>query len=104
MYDFTADSAFPAEMRVAAYRAAAMDGGRCDAAVFGIAGRDPKPVPAERRAPGELPPARVQVWHWKDLRQFHQQEVYVGSGSPAHDAGRVARRCAVGRAAVGRSI
>ena len=29
----------------------------------------------ERRAPGELAPARVQVWHWKDLREFHQQEV-----------------------------
>ena len=33
---------------------------------------------AERRAPGELPPARVQVWHWKDVREFHQQEVSAG--------------------------
>jgi hypothetical protein len=74
VYDFTTDNAFPANMRVAAYRAPQWteDGATL---VFGIAGRDPKPVPAERRAAGELPPARVQVWHWKDLRQFHQQEV-----------------------------
>ena len=73
-YDFTTDNTFPANMRVAAYRAPQWteDGATI---VFGIAGRDPKPVPAERRAAGELPPARVQVWHWKDLRQFHQQEV-----------------------------
>ena len=42
--------------------------------VFGVAPREPK-MTSERRAPGELPPARVQVWHWKDVRQFHQQEV-----------------------------
>jgi len=42
--------------------------------VFGVAPREPKMIP-ERRAAGELPPARVQVWHWKDVREFHQQEV-----------------------------
>jgi dipeptidyl aminopeptidase/acylaminoacyl peptidase len=43
--------------------------------VFGVAPREPKVTSSERRAAGELPPARVQVWHWKDVRQFHQQEV-----------------------------
>lgn len=73
VYDFSNDTSFPADMRVAGYRAPQWsdDGAML---VFGIAARDPKIVP-ERRAPGELPPARVQVWHWKDLREFHQQEV-----------------------------
>ena len=72
-YDFSNDGSFPAGMRVAAYRAPqwAEDGSML---IFGIAPRDPKVV-AERRSPGELAPARVQVWHWKDLREFHQQEV-----------------------------
>jgi dipeptidyl aminopeptidase/acylaminoacyl peptidase len=72
-YDFSSDGSFPQLMRVAAYRAPewSEDGTRL---FFGIAPRDPRIVPV-RRAPGELPPARVQVWHWKDLREFHQQEV-----------------------------
>lgn len=63
----------PAPMRGAAYRPPqwSEDG---STVVFGIAPREPKTTP-EHRAPGELPPARVQVWHWKDVRQFHQQEV-----------------------------
>ena len=73
VYDFSADGAFPQLMRVASYRPLewSEDGARL---FFGIAPRDPRIVPV-RRAPGELPPARVQVWHWKDLREFHQQEV-----------------------------
>jgi dienelactone hydrolase len=73
-YDFTNDRSFPANMRVAAYRAPqwSEDGSTL---FFGIAARDPKPILADRRAPGELPPARVQIWHWKDVREFHQQEV-----------------------------
>ena len=73
VYDFSTDAAFPQLMRVASYRSLewSEDGARL---FFGIAPRDPKVVPV-RRAPGELPPARVQVWHWKDLREFHQQEV-----------------------------
>lgn len=72
-YDFSTDASFPQLMRVASYRALEWsdDGARL---FFGIAPHDPKIVTA-RRAPGELPPARVQVWHWKDLREFHQQEV-----------------------------
>src|SRR5207249_3630350 len=63
----------PAAIRGAAYRPPqwSEDGGTL---VFGVAPREPKATP-DRRAPGELPPARVQVWHWKDVRQFHQQEV-----------------------------
>jgi dienelactone hydrolase len=76
-YDFSHDAGFPKDMRVAAYRPVQwMDDG--NTIVFGIAPRDPKPVPAERRAPGEYAPARVQVWHWKDVREFHQQEVSAG--------------------------
>ena len=73
LYDFSNDVAFPKDQRVASYRRLEWsdDGSRL---FFGIAPRDPRIVPV-RRAPGELPPARVQVWHWKDLRQFHQQEV-----------------------------
>jgi dipeptidyl aminopeptidase/acylaminoacyl peptidase len=72
-YDFTTDAAFPKDMRVASYRTPqwSEDG---STVVFGIAPREPK-APRAQRAPGELPPARVQVWHWKDLREFHQQEV-----------------------------
>ncbi|MEP6494422.1 MAG: prolyl oligopeptidase family serine peptidase [bacterium] len=76
-YDFSSDAAFPKEMRVVAYRPAQWteDGSTI---VFGIAPREPKPVPPERRGPGEYAPARVQVWHWKDVREFHQQEVSAG--------------------------
>ena len=72
-YDFSNDRSFPAGERVASYRAPVWseDGATL---VFGIAPREPKATP-ERRAPGELPPAKVQVWHWKDVREFHQQEV-----------------------------
>ena len=38
---------------------------------FGVAPREPKVTVARA---GETP-ARVQVWHWKDVREFHQQEV-----------------------------
>lgn len=73
IYDFSADNSFPAGLRVASYRAPqwSEDGSTL---FFGAALREPKVTP-ERRAPGEPAPARVQVWHWKDLRQFHQQEV-----------------------------
>ncbi len=72
-YDFSNDHSFPAGLRVAAYRSPSWsdDGATL---FFGIAPREAKVTP-ERRAPGELPPARVQVWHWKDVREFHQQEV-----------------------------
>jgi dipeptidyl aminopeptidase/acylaminoacyl peptidase len=72
-YDFTADRSFPGGMRVASYRAPqwSEDGSTI---FFGIAPRDPK-IEIMRRGAGELPPARVQVWHAKDVRQFHQQEV-----------------------------
>jgi dienelactone hydrolase len=72
-YDFGTDASFPKGLRVASYRAPqwSEDGSTI---IFGLALREPKVTP-DRRAPGELPPARVQVWHWKDLREFHQQEV-----------------------------
>src|SRR6185437_1141957 len=73
VYDFSTDESFPKTVRVTAYRTPewSEDG----ATVYlGVAPRDPRIVPV-RLAPGELPPARVQVWHWKDLREFHQQEV-----------------------------
>lgn len=72
-YDFSADPSFPAGMRVAAYQEPrwAADG---ETIFLGMAAREPKP-PAGR---GEAPPvsarpARVEVWHWKDLREYHQQ-------------------------------
>jgi dipeptidyl aminopeptidase/acylaminoacyl peptidase len=73
VYDFSTDGSFPAGLRVASYRAPewSEDGSTL---FFGAALREPKVTP-ERRAPGEPAPARVQVWHWKDLRQFHQQQV-----------------------------
>ena len=69
-YDFADDAAFPAGMRVASYRALQWSGDG-NLLLFGIAPREPRPAPAGRGAT----PARVQVWHWKDMRQFHQQEV-----------------------------
>ena len=76
VYDFSNDRSFPAGLRVAAYRTPTWsdDGSTL---FFGVAPREPKVTP-ERRAPGELPPAKVQVWHWKDVREFHQQEVSAG--------------------------
>jgi Tol biopolymer transport system component len=71
-YDFTTDRSFPSAMRVTAYRTPEWsDDGKT--IFFGIADRDPKRTP-ERNADG-LPPARVQVWHYKDVREYHQQEV-----------------------------
>jgi len=74
VYDFTADRSFPTEMRVAAYRPPqwSEDGSTL---VFGIAPREPRAIVIDRRGNGDLPPARVQVWHAKDVREFHQQEV-----------------------------
>lgn len=37
--------------------------------------RSERRAAADRRVPGDLPPARVQVWHAKDVREYHQQEV-----------------------------
>ena len=72
-YDFSMDASFPKGARVTSYRAPQWsDDG--STVFFGIAGRDPK-VQTDRRQPGDPAPARVQVWHAKDVRQFHQQEV-----------------------------
>ena len=70
-YDFSADPSFAAGTRVASYRVLQWNADGTSL-VFGIAPRDPRPSTAGRGGP---PPARVQVWHWKDLRQFHQQLV-----------------------------
>ncbi len=70
-YEFSADASFPAGMRVTSYRALQWNADG-SALVFGIAAREPRRAPGGR---GGNAPARVQVWHWKDLRQFHQQEV-----------------------------
>ena len=62
------DPAHP--MRIASYRAPQWsDDGKT--IFFGIAPREPRTTIAR----GDLPPVRVQVWHAKDVRQFHQQEV-----------------------------
>src|ERR1051326_1896754 len=68
VYDFAHDESFPAAMRVASYRAPlwAEDGGTL---YFGIAPRDSNPQPWTGAQP-----ARVEVWHWKDLREYHQQD------------------------------
>src|SRR4029077_9173155 len=71
-YDFSTDPSFSKEMRVGSYRAPQWSADD-STLFFGLAPRDPKPE--TRRAAGEPPPARVQVWHAKDVRQFHQQEV-----------------------------
>ena len=72
VYDFATDAAFPAGMRVAAYRRPRWsDDG---ATLFvGVAPREPKPASAGPRDPYAAP-ARVEVWHWKDVRQYHQQD------------------------------
>jgi dipeptidyl aminopeptidase/acylaminoacyl peptidase len=72
-YDFTADATFPKGMRVAPYRRPlwADDG----SIVFvGIATHEPKPPATDRRATAAEQPARVEIWHWKDLREYHQQD------------------------------
>ena len=67
-YDFAADRSFPSGMRVAAYRRPLWaDGGA--SLFFGIAPREPKDS-----AWNGAQPARVEVWHWKDLREYHQQD------------------------------
>ena len=73
IYDFADDAAFPKGMRVASYRKPLWD---ADGATlfFGIAMREPKAAPPNR-TPGAMAPARVEVWHWKDLREFHTQQV-----------------------------
>lgn len=68
--DLTADFDPAHPMRIAPYRTPqwSEDG---KTIFFGIAPREPRVTPT----PGDLPPARVQVWHAKDVRQFHQQQV-----------------------------
>jgi dipeptidyl aminopeptidase/acylaminoacyl peptidase len=71
VYDFAADASFPKEMRVAAYRAPQWsDDG--STVFFGIASREPKPETPGGRGNGPSA-VRVQVWHWKDLREWPQQ-------------------------------
>ncbi len=68
--DLTADYDAAHPMRIASYRTPQWsDDG--NTIFFGIAPREPRVTVAR----GEMPPARVQVWHAKDVRQFHQQEV-----------------------------
>jgi len=74
MYDFSADTRFTTGMRVASYRALQWTGDG-STLLFGVAPREQKLPPAGRGGAGAATPARVQVWHWKDVRQFHQQEV-----------------------------
>lgn len=69
VYDFAADRAFPSGMRVAAYRISqwSEDGSML---FFGIAPRE-----AKETTPWQGPaPARVEVWHWQDHREYHQQD------------------------------
>ncbi|MEP7000448.1 MAG: prolyl oligopeptidase family serine peptidase [bacterium] len=70
-YDFTTDKTFPVGMRVASYRRPQWsdDGSTL---FFGIAPREPKAASSTRGA-GPAP-ARVEVWHWKDRREYHQQD------------------------------
>jgi len=68
VYDFANDRTFPVGMRVASYRLPlwSEDG---TALFFGIAPRQLKDQPWSGAQP-----ARVEVWHWKDLREYHQQD------------------------------
>jgi dipeptidyl aminopeptidase/acylaminoacyl peptidase len=69
VYDFAADGAFPTGMRIAGSRPPlwSEDG----STVFvGLASREAK----EPREWNSGQPARVEVWHWKDLREYHQQD------------------------------
>lgn len=74
VYDFSTDAKFPSGLRVASYRALQWSGDG-SALIFGVAPREPRPPRPAAGARTTQAPARVQVWHWKDLRQFHQQEV-----------------------------
>lgn len=69
VYDFGTDGTFPRGMRVAPYRVPqwSEDG---TALFFGIASRDAKDI-ARWEGPA---PARVEVWHWQDRREYHQQD------------------------------
>jgi dipeptidyl aminopeptidase/acylaminoacyl peptidase len=69
LYDFAADGAFPRGMRVASYRLPqwSEDGSML---FFGIAPREPKEM-THWDGPA---PARVEVWHWQDRREYHQQD------------------------------
>lgn len=73
VYDFSADPAFPRDMRVASYRRPQWDDDGTTL-FFGIAPREAR-TPPQPRIPGAMAPARVEVWHWKDLREFHTQQV-----------------------------
>ncbi len=73
VYDFSSDANFPRGMRVASYRRPQWDDDG-STLFFGIAPRDAKIVAAPRMT-GAMAPARVEVWHWKDLREFHTQQV-----------------------------
>ena len=68
-YEFADDRAFPAGMRVSASRSP-LWADDSSTVFFGIAPRDPKVSASWNGAP----PARVEVWHWKDLREYHQQD------------------------------
>ena len=72
-YDFGGDAAFPKGMRVTSYRKPLWDEDG-STLFFGIAPREAKAAPPTRAA-GAMLPARVEVWHWKDLREFHTQQV-----------------------------
>jgi dienelactone hydrolase len=72
-YDFAADNTFPQGARVTSYRRPQWsdDGSTL---FFGIAPREPKPPTVARGAALGPAPARVEIWHWKDLREYHQQD------------------------------
>jgi dipeptidyl aminopeptidase/acylaminoacyl peptidase len=71
-YEADSDSGFPRGMRVASYRRPVWsdDGAHL---FFGIARREPKPAPSARNGQAPPAPARVEIWHWRDARQYHQQ-------------------------------
>ncbi|HEX5435739.1 MAG TPA: prolyl oligopeptidase family serine peptidase [Gemmatimonadaceae bacterium] len=72
-YDFAADSALSAGLRVASYRQLrwSPDG---TTLFFGMAPRTPAPSDIRRGTTAVSKPAQVEVWHWKDLREYHQQD------------------------------
>jgi dipeptidyl aminopeptidase/acylaminoacyl peptidase len=73
VYDFTADSAFPKGMRVTSYLPPVWsDDG--STVYFGIAARTPAHRGGQDADSTAPMPARVEVWHWKDLREYHQQD------------------------------
>lgn len=77
VYDFGSDKSFPEDMRVVASRPVSWseDG----SAVFvGIAPRTPRPARSTTNTDA-TPPANVQIWHSKDVRQWKQQELQVAA-------------------------